>query len=391
VSEAGGAAVAVWQGGTAIYTASRDGAGPFGPPQLLADEPAYFLGSYPMEPTVVLGPGGQAVALWTQARLEPPLGSPDPAPRVERRVVRAADRAPDGTWSAAYDLGSGAARQAGITSCGPWQTEPPAVAIDGAGAAVVVWESWLAEFGRSETMWSARPAGGAWAAPTLLTAGTAFGVRLQMDASGTAHAAWIRDRALRSARRPAGGAFGPAEVVGPATGGAVELEVDGAGRSIAVWQASGLVLSAATRPAGGPWSAPTALTALVQPPGPEVVDTRIRPPAARLLTRVRISRQTLRRPVCALDKGADRRGACRMAGAALTFRLTAPGEVRVTIQRRGKGRALRALRLTARAGSHRILLATRPLPAGRYTVKIRLSVEGRVPEVAAKQLVVRPA
>jgi hypothetical protein len=376
VSEAAGDAVAVWQQNQTIVAASRDGATAFGLGLILEDDATPPPGGFWMAPTVSLGADGHAVALWTRQIVETPSGPELGAP-TDRRVVRAADRTPDGTWSAPYDLAPpGAARGALFSSCGPIPSQPSAVAIDAAGNAVAVWETWLPAPGDTVTMWSSRPAGGAWAAPTVLTTGHAYSVQLAIDAAGTAHAAWIEDQTARSARRPADGDFSPAEVLGPARGTRIALEVDAAGRSIAVWQSSALVVSAATRPADGSWNPPVDLTALEKPTGPTgpgIVDSV---PELPVLHAVRLSRAAIRRPIPTV----------------LSFRLRTAGEVRVTVQRRGRGKAVRGLRLTVGAGQHRIrLFATRPLPPGRYTVKIRVSVEGRVPEVRAKQLVVRPA
>jgi hypothetical protein len=84
-----------------------------------------------------------------------------------------------------------------------------------------------------------------------------------------------------------------------------------------------------------------------------------------------------------------RRRTCRAAGIVLGFRLEAAGEVRVIIQRRGKGPALRTARIAAGAGKHRVrLLASRPLQPGRYTVKVRASADGWSADAASRTLLV---
>jgi hypothetical protein len=373
VASGGGGAVAVWQDGSTVHAASRSGAGAFGPPVALADELVYPFGTFWADPLVELGEGGHAIALWTRSVATAEIAGL--AKLVDRRIVRAVDRAPDDTWSAPYDLGMGAAREYAMTSCGPLTSEAPAVAVDAAGNAVAAWEVWLPEPSLTATLWAARPVGGAWSAPAVLVAGHAHSVQLAIDQAGTAHAAWVEAGSLRTARRPAGGAFGSPEVVGPAQGG-VRLEVGADGRPIAVWQASPTTLLATAQAADGTWSPPTDLTALGRPgpPEPPIADTPIA--KAPLLEAVRLSRTTLRRSVPTV----------------LRFRLGGASEVRVTVQRRGRGKALRGLRVAAGAGEHRIrLFASRPLPPGRYTVRVRVTADGQIPVTVAKQLLVRPA
>jgi hypothetical protein len=216
-----------------------------------------------------------------------------------------------------------------------------------------------------------------------------------MDPAGAALAIWIQGERLLSARRPAGGTFGAVEDLGPARdwgAGASRISpsvtVDAGGRALAVWLAPGSRLMAATRPPDGPWSAPVELSALREPVPPPAVDEP--PVTTGLLSRVGLSR----RPACALRKVLQRRAArrtCRPAGAVLSFRLAAAGEVRVTVQRRGRGPALRSARIAAGAGLNRVrLLAARPLPPGRYTVRIRATAVGWSPGSAARQLLVAP-
>jgi hypothetical protein len=362
-ADAAGNGVAIWQEHQAVIAASRAAGEPFGTRTAIAPEdPSIMWGM-----GLGLGGAGHAIAMWTRKLVEPSGGEPT----LERRVVRAADRAPDGTWSAPYDLappGAPTVRYP-LTSCGV-DSDWPSVAVDDAGNAVAVWESRIAEPAGIVTLWAARSAGGTWSAPMALKSGSADGVQLEMDGAGTAHALWIQEGTLRSARRPAGGAFGPSEVIAPAFGRVV-LEVSGDGRALAVWQSTPFRLSAATRPAGGAWSAPVDLTALEKPAPPE-------PPVVRapLLEGVALSRTTLRRAVPTV----------------LRFRLGSAGEVKVIVQRRGRGKAVRGLRVAVGAGEHRIrLFASRPLPPGRYTVRVRVTSEGQASVTASTRLLVRPA
>jgi hypothetical protein len=235
---------------------------------------------------------------------------------------------------------------------------------------VVLWESSAPGSATSTTVWAARPSGGAWSAPRLLTASASSPPMLRLDASGTAIAAWTEGGLINVARRT-GDAFPVWRQLGP--GRSVRsLMADQRGGLLAVWLSDQRVLASSSRN-GGPWSGPTDLTALAKP-APPVVE----PPAvtAPLLEAVGLSRTTLRRSVPTV----------------LRFRLGGASEVRVTVQRRGRGKALRGLRVAAGAGEHRIrLFASRPLPPGRYTVRVRVTADGQIPVTVAKQLLVRPA
>jgi hypothetical protein len=310
------------------------------------------------------------------------------------RSVMAADRAPDGTWSAPYVLAPPDGPRSTLTCAGcPDPDRRPAVAVDPWGNAVAAWVSAPPTPDLPRIVWSARPAGGAWSPPVLLAAGGAT-VQLSMDPRGNALASWFEGGFLHAADKYRGQPFGEPQHIGPGGGGIFSdltpsVTLDAGERALAVWS-DGLRVLAASREPLRPWGPPVDLSALTKPapPAPTPVTITDPLPEPALLQRVRISRDTLRQPACALRKA---RRACRAAGVALTFRLSSPGEVRVTVQRRGKGRALRGLRIAAGAGSHRIVIGKRPLAPGRYTVRIRATAEGRAPEVATKRLLVRPA
>jgi hypothetical protein len=386
-SDAAGNAVAIWRLQGAIQVTSRAAGGTYGPPATLAAGS----GQGPGEVAVGLGTGGQAVALWT---VETRTGG---MPYDAGRSVMAADRAPDGTWSAPYVLAPPDGPRSTLTCAGcPDPDRRPAVAVDPWGNAVAAWVSAPPTPDLPRIVWSARPAGGAWSPPVLLAAGGAT-VQLSMDPRGNALASWFEGGFLHAADKYRGRPFGEPQHIGPGGGGIFSdltpsVTLDSGERALAVWS-DGLRVLAASREPLRPWGPPVDLSALAKPappappvdPGPRIADPL---PEPALLQRVRISPGTLRRPACALRTA---RRACRTGGAALTFRLSSPGEVRVTVQRRGKGRALRGLRVAAGAGSHRMVIGRRPLAPGRYTVRIRVTAENRAPEVATKRLLVRPA
>jgi hypothetical protein len=372
--DAAGHAVAIWRLNGAIQVASRTAGGEYGPAATLAPDS----GQGPGEVAVGLGTGGQAIALWTVETRT--AGSPYQA----SRSVLAADRAPDGTWSAPYVLASPDGPRLTLTCAGcPDPDRRPAVAVDPWGNAVAAWVSAPPTPDVPRIVWSERPSGGSWSQPVLLSAAGAA-LQLSMDPRGNALASWFEGGFLHAADKYQGQPFGPSQHIGPGGGGIFSdltpsVTLDAGSRALAVWSDGMKVLAASREPLRS-WGQPidlSALTKLVPPPPPPPTSFITDPlPEPSLLHSVGLSRTTLRRPVSTV----------------LSFRTRSAGEVRVTVQRRGKGRALRGLRMAVGPGSHRIrLFASRPLPPGRYTVRIRVTADGRVPETASKQLVVRPA
>jgi hypothetical protein len=81
-----------------------------------------------------------------------------------------------------------------------------------------------------------------------------------------------------------------------------------------------------------------------------------------------------------------------LAGAVLSFRLSAPARVRVTLQRGGRGAALRSLTVAGRAGVNRLRIRPsggRALVAGAYLVRLAASGAGGAPVERAVRMVVR--
>jgi hypothetical protein len=225
-------------------------------------------------------------------------------------------------------------------------------------------------------------------------------VALAVDPAGSVVATWMEYGWLHSAARPAGGTFGTIAHLGPVSSYASglsrtphSLTMDGQGRAMAVWVADSRRILASLRLTHGLWTEPVDLAALTPPAAPPTPEDPRPPmgdstPEGALLRGVTLSHARLPAPACA-PKRTSVRPPCRPAGFVLGFRLQAAGEVRVTIQRRGKGRALRSARIAAGAGTHRVrMLASRPLPAGRYTVKIRATADGWTPRTTTRTLLV---
>jgi hypothetical protein len=310
---------------------------------------------------VGLGAGGHAVAVWRTNESVPEQ------PGVRRRGIRAADRGPDGVWSPEYTISSSDSPiQVPPTTCFSDTYGGPAVAVDGAGNAVAAWVARDPDPVGKALKWAARPSGGAWSAPITLGP-PGEDLDLAVDASGAALLTWIAGGQLHAAVRPAGGSFGPSQALGPASRGWLgfggiepSVTVDPSGRALAVWASGADQVVAAARSPGGAWSAPVDLSAIAESP-----------PA--LISEVRLTRQRLRR-----------------GATALTFRMRAAGEVVVTLQRRGRGPAVRGVKTQAGRGLNRVALLRRPLPPGAYTVRVTASAKDWAPASRAKRVVVLP-
>jgi hypothetical protein len=201
-------------------------------------------------PRVAIDPQGVATAVWARSN-------------ATNTIIQAAQRAANGVWQAPVD----------ISATGKDASDPQ-IAIDGQGNAVAIWQRPNAA--NSIIVQAAvRPAGGAWQAPTDLsvTGRDAVAPRLAVDAQGTAIAVWQRlDTAnvvIQAAVRPAGGAWqAPTNL--SASGhdaSAPAIAVNPQGAAVAVWQRSNgtnAIIQGAARPAGGTWQAPADLSAAGQ-------------------------------------------------------------------------------------------------------------------------------
>jgi hypothetical protein len=138
----------------------------------------------------------------------------------------------------------------------------PQVALDAKGNAVAVWD---ANDGSGAVIQSAsKPAGGAWSSP--VTVSTAVGVAPQIGLvkRGNAYAVWegfdSDSATLVAATKPAGGAWSAPTEVSAQGGSFPEIVVTPQGDAVAVWQrydGTNQRIQAATRPYGGAWSVPT--------------------------------------------------------------------------------------------------------------------------------------
>jgi hypothetical protein len=429
--DAAGNALAVWiadgGGGSVLHAASRPAGGTWGPPQALSGG-----GGYSEAPTIAVGPGGRALVAWTTtvfgesayaaaasstllAAERPNASAPfgpavtisahgastpsaavggdgeavilwtdsafgPPRPEWVRRATMASERRPDGSWSPAHELGPrDEPAPYLVTMCFGSPAKPgPRVAMDPAGNATALSVS---DGPNADTIsWAGRAAGGDWLPGAELgVGGTAFGVSL--GPAGEAIASWWGERGLRAARRTATGAFGVPEDLGSATYFSMpQIAIEADGRSFAVWADADPwpgphhVLAAASSPAFG-WEPPVDLSALVEQP------TAARSEPSRAEPQPQPQPTAAPRPV--------RLSAVVLSGALLRFRLSAPARVRVTVQRGGRGAALRSVTLDGRAGPNRLRIA-RPLAPGGYLMRLRARGADGPPAARVLRLTVHP-
>ena len=178
-----GAAIITWATRSGAFAASGTVLGGFGAPVTLGPPPGYPIG----HTRVVLNGQGEAAAAWVSG-----LGAD-----------LVATRSADGSWAPAATL-----------STTPYGRID--VAIDGAGNAVTIFGQ---QYGSnpniiSAAYTSARPAGGTWSTPALLSApgDTATSLHVAADPAGTFVVSWLDTTtggALTVLTSPPGSGFGP--------------------------------------------------------------------------------------------------------------------------------------------------------------------------------------
>lgn len=182
-------------------------------------------------------------------------------------VVQAAQRPAGGTWTAPVDLGT--SRQPNV----------PQVVVDGAGNATAMWRRFEAD--RTVVQSARRPDDGAWtAAVDVATDPSADYTRrdvpqLAVDGAGTVTATWSRFEAatgqpwkdtVQSATRPVDGAWSaPVDLSAPGTAARTSDVAVDAAGNATAVWAAGASLQAATRPAGGAWTAPVQVSGTAGP------------------------------------------------------------------------------------------------------------------------------
>jgi hypothetical protein len=241
--DAGGNAVAVWEsyesGYHVVQAARRSPDGGWSAPQRLSP-----LAELAGAPQVAVGAAGEAVAVWTSLQ-------------GGNFAVEAAQGSADGSWSAPQDLAIGG------------QPGGPQIAIDPGGDAVAVWET--TEAGHFVIQASQRQVGGSWSAPQTLStpAEPAEAPQVAVDAAGSALVVWQSYVGgyfiVQGVQRPVGGDWSGVEDLSDRYLAAQyqsarqpQVGVDPRGDAVVVWQSyegSYYVIQATQRPAGGGWSA----------------------------------------------------------------------------------------------------------------------------------------
>jgi hypothetical protein len=248
---AAGEAVAVWtherdlDEDTTIQAASRSPAGSWSAPATISRSTG-LAGA--REAQVVISASGEAVAAWNQFH-----------------AVKAASRPPGGVWSRPASL-----------SKGRGDTLFPQIAMNSAGEAIAIWESYGASGFADIVQAAARPPGGAWSGPANLSTARQepTSPQVAIAASGEATVVWAREFfiAIQGVSRSPGGKWSsvrtlakpnrhPLEVLGPED---PQVSFEPAGAPVAVWVRevahSGLVVQTATGGLGGIWSKPTSIS-----------------------------------------------------------------------------------------------------------------------------------
>ena len=174
-------------------------------------------------------------------------------------VVQSSSRPVGGSWSPPVDLAAGRL------------IFFPQLAVDPAGNATAVWRR--VEADRSVVQAASRPVGGTWSAPVDLSVDTVVDAsqlpdfpQVAVDATGAVTATWSRFASntftVQSSTRGADGSWSvPADLSTPGTSSrTTDVAVDPAGNVTATWVAGASVQSA-SRPSGGSWTAPVELSA----------------------------------------------------------------------------------------------------------------------------------
>jgi hypothetical protein len=187
-------------------------------------------------------------------------------------VIESAARRPDGTWSKPITV----SRTSGLA-------QDPEIAMDDAGEAVVVWEVFV-DVGDRVIQSATRAPGGAWSAPIGLTARgeESEGPGIVMSDAGEAIVSWdtvfgrhLSRDIIKTASRPPGGPWSAPIELAETRAFEIfdqEIAISPTGEAIAIWERvterpgpESALIQSASRPVGGTWSAPTDITARGSP------------------------------------------------------------------------------------------------------------------------------
>ncbi|HEX3241461.1 MAG TPA: PKD domain-containing protein [Solirubrobacterales bacterium] len=266
----GGQAVAVWKrlvqppGVYMIQVAARPPGGAFAAPVNAAELPSKV---FPNGLQMALNDSGDVAIAWT--RDDPGSGVDKSASFVEATVGHAG-----GGFSAAEHVSLPIAppieeEEEGEKTILHLNAVEPSVAIDPAGDVVVVWRYFDGTHSVIEA--AARPAGGTFSSPEVISSSAADSSEpeVAMDGTGNAIAVWSEfdgaDSVVKAALRPPAGGFEPADDLsesGESSFGP-EIAMTPGGLATAVWTVAdtgALSIETSSRPPGGDFSAAAEVT-----------------------------------------------------------------------------------------------------------------------------------
>jgi hypothetical protein len=237
-----GEAVAVWKIGT-VKASVRTPSGEWGPAETLSPE-----GSPYGAIDVVVGPAGEAVAVWSQV----PTFTSTSGYRIEGSYKPAG-----GHWEPSLTIS-----EAG----NGYDSYSPQVAITPTGQIVAAWNSYY----HGNDHWSVQVAemhSNEWSAPQVVSGGrnTSY-PKLAASTAGTT-VIWQSEESeekwIEAASRGGGEWAEPVELSGPESF-VPQIGVDAAGTAVAIWSSSygekGDYVESSTLPVGGYWSEPTTIS-----------------------------------------------------------------------------------------------------------------------------------
>jgi PKD domain len=216
------------------------------PPKWLTPRDLSEVGADAVIPDVALGPNGDVVVVWAQAK-------------QSTWTVQAVDRPAGGSWGPPHAVSAPADHVAS-----------PQVAIVGSRVAAI-WERYN---GKNLIAQAADrdPKTGAWNVPTSLSPSgrDAQAPRIALDARGDEIAVWAsvgpEGWTIQSAYRPARSSWQPSVALGPPQAGtaAPDVVLDPSGNAVAVWASTsgedGWAVQAAYRGSDGTWSQQSTLS-----------------------------------------------------------------------------------------------------------------------------------
>jgi hypothetical protein len=190
------------------------------------------------EAAVALAANGRAVVVWHGGTAAAPL------------LQASTEAAPGGPWSAPVTIGA--------VNIG---AQPPLVAIDGSGNAVVAWSGATSTTVLGPISTASLPAGSTWTPVKTLDASGSSTIRLVVNASGSAIITWSDDDNIWADSGTILGGFGAPVDIGHALAHYHSprvsfLALNNAGQAVVAYGATGM---AAIRSASGTWSGAMAL------------------------------------------------------------------------------------------------------------------------------------